>query len=178
MENFLLYAAGSASAGASVVALPSASVSDSRPSFGWSWPAGGESELLPRSEQIPGSGTASSSDGNTLKNPSAGKCIEYKDELVGGESYFGFVEDETDALVLIQATIANIISSFSGSSVDMARLRVRSGSVYVLEETSRFVKRWKVSDAPDLITEWKKRMDASGHLRDLTVHFFFIGENG
>ncbi|KAJ3200283.1 hypothetical protein HDU82_009032, partial [Entophlyctis luteolus] len=114
----------------------STSVSASKPSVRWL-----DSHLLP--EQAPQGERPSALEVTADRISSSGLFIDYKDELINGESYFGFVEDEADALVLIQATIANIISAFSGSSVDMARLQVRSGSVFVLEETSRFVKRWK-----------------------------------
>ncbi|KAJ3384640.1 hypothetical protein HDU84_002816, partial [Entophlyctis sp. JEL0112] len=63
--------------------------------------------------------------------------------LVFGETYFGHVDDEADALTLIEAARKNLISAFSGTSVDMAQLKVRSGSVIVVPETCRFVKRWK-----------------------------------
>ncbi|KAJ3377867.1 hypothetical protein HDU84_008131 [Entophlyctis sp. JEL0112] len=63
--------------------------------------------------------------------------------LVRGESYFGFVEDEVDSLILVDAVIAKKIPPFAGGPLEIARLSVRSGSVYILPENSRYLKRWK-----------------------------------
>ncbi|KAJ3203694.1 hypothetical protein HDU82_006374 [Entophlyctis luteolus] len=60
-----------------------------------------------------------------------------------GESYFGFVDDEVDALILVESMLQRRINAFSGSAVDMARLQIRSGSVFVVPESSRYAKRWK-----------------------------------
>ncbi|KAJ3353140.1 hypothetical protein HDU83_007120 [Entophlyctis luteolus] len=63
-------------------------------------------------------------------------------DVICGETYFGFVEDDLDAILLVEASIANELPLFSGNSVAMAMLRVRSGTVVVLPEGSRFLKRW------------------------------------
>ncbi|KAJ3379197.1 hypothetical protein HDU84_006966 [Entophlyctis sp. JEL0112] len=53
---------------------------------------------------------------------------------VDGETYFGFIADEVDALILIEATITALLAPFPGTAVAMANLRVRSGSVFVMTE--------------------------------------------
>ncbi|KAJ3349074.1 hypothetical protein HDU83_000767 [Entophlyctis luteolus] len=106
----------------SASAVASMSVSAPCPP-GWSASCGGEVELLWAGQ------SAAAKPITTHATTEVPLRIQYKDELIGGESFFGFIEDETDALVLIQATIANIISAFSGGSVDMAHLQVRSGQV-------------------------------------------------
>ncbi|KAJ3202958.1 hypothetical protein HDU82_006952 [Entophlyctis luteolus] len=66
-------------------------------------------------------------------------------DVICGETYFGFVEDDLDAILLVEASIANELPLFSGNSVAMAMLRVRSGTVVVLPEGSRFLKRWMIA---------------------------------
>ncbi|KAJ3383357.1 hypothetical protein HDU84_003641 [Entophlyctis sp. JEL0112] len=60
-----------------------------------------------------------------------------------GESYYGFVEDEIDSLILVEAVVARKIAPFAGGPFEIARLSVRSGSVFVLPENCRYLKRWK-----------------------------------
>ncbi|KAJ3193926.1 hypothetical protein HDU82_002627, partial [Entophlyctis luteolus] len=70
--------------------------------------------------------------------------IQFTDDyLETGESYYGFVDNQVDALLLVEATIAGTIPAFSGSAIDVARLRIRSGTVLVISESCRLVKRWK-----------------------------------
>ncbi|KAJ3093826.1 hypothetical protein HK100_006399 [Physocladia obscura] len=65
------------------------------------------------------------------------------EDFIVGETYFGYIEDQADALAVIEATIAKILVAFTGSSVDMSQFKVRSGSVAVIPESCRFVKRWR-----------------------------------
>ncbi|KAJ3106916.1 hypothetical protein HK100_003668, partial [Physocladia obscura] len=65
------------------------------------------------------------------------------EDYIVGETYFGYIEDQADALAVIEATIAKILVPFTGSSVDMSQFKVRSGSVAVIPESCRFVKRWR-----------------------------------
>ncbi|KAJ3349096.1 hypothetical protein HDU83_000789 [Entophlyctis luteolus] len=71
------------------------------------------------------------------------KNQDVDDYLEEGESYYGFVDNEVDALLLVEATISGTLRAFSGSAVDIARLRIRSGTVLVISESCRLVKRWK-----------------------------------
>ncbi|KAJ3382428.1 hypothetical protein HDU84_004281 [Entophlyctis sp. JEL0112] len=77
-----------------------------------------------------------------ITSPSA--CPKpFSTKLIYGESYFGFVEDEMDSLILVEAVVAKKIAPFAGGPLEIARLSVRSGSVFILAESCRYLKRWK-----------------------------------
>ncbi|KAJ3202674.1 hypothetical protein HDU82_007188, partial [Entophlyctis luteolus] len=63
-------------------------------------------------------------------------------QIVDGESYFGFIDDEVDALIVIEATIIALLKPFPGTAAALTNLRVRSGSVFVIPESSQFARRW------------------------------------
>ncbi|KAJ3379499.1 hypothetical protein HDU84_006618 [Entophlyctis sp. JEL0112] len=63
-------------------------------------------------------------------------------QIADGESYFGFIDDEVDALIVIEATIIALLKPFPGTAAALTNLRVRSGSVFVIPESSQFARRW------------------------------------
>ncbi|KAJ3228506.1 hypothetical protein HDU78_009750 [Chytriomyces hyalinus] len=58
-------------------------------------------------------------------------------------SFFGFIENPMDALLVIEGCVRSNLRQFTGSAADMARIPIRSGTVIVIPENSVFVKRWR-----------------------------------
>ncbi|ORY30154.1 hypothetical protein BCR33DRAFT_570673 [Rhizoclosmatium globosum] len=48
-----------------------------------------------------------------------------------------------DALFVVQGTVFGKLTPFAGTAEEMARIRIRSGTVIVMAENSPFVKRWR-----------------------------------
>ncbi|KAI9330626.1 Gti1/Pac2 family-domain-containing protein [Obelidium mucronatum] len=59
------------------------------------------------------------------------------------ETFYGFIENEMDALLVVQGTIHGVLKAFKGDADDMASVKVRSGTVIVMPENGTSVKRWR-----------------------------------
>ncbi|KAJ3013010.1 UNVERIFIED_CONTAM: hypothetical protein HDU68_000919, partial [Siphonaria sp. JEL0065] len=59
------------------------------------------------------------------------------------ETYFGFIEDEMDAIFVIEGTVQGLLEPFRGTTEDMANVIIKSGTVIVVPEKGSLVKRWR-----------------------------------
>ncbi|KAJ3379348.1 hypothetical protein HDU84_006727 [Entophlyctis sp. JEL0112] len=100
------------------------------------------SEMFAYRSQSPESSVLEQYDVDSPPRHLSGAQSSRKHDSARGETYRGFIDNEADALILIEATIMNLLHAFSGTAVDMASLHVRSGSVFVVPESCRFAKRW------------------------------------
>ncbi|KAI8831732.1 Gti1/Pac2 family-domain-containing protein [Chytriomyces cf. hyalinus JEL632] len=78
----------------------------------------------------------------------AGKSARLRKRLERNQSaftysFFGFIENPMDALLVIEGCVRSNLRQFTGSAADMARIPIRSGTVIVIPENSVFVKRWR-----------------------------------
>ncbi|KAJ3074483.1 hypothetical protein HDU98_011166 [Podochytrium sp. JEL0797] len=59
------------------------------------------------------------------------------------ETFYGFIEDPMDALHVIEGCVRGNLIAFQGTSIDMARVNPRSGTVIVVPDNSIHIKRWR-----------------------------------
>ncbi|KAI8845114.1 Gti1/Pac2 family-domain-containing protein [Chytriomyces cf. hyalinus JEL632] len=71
------------------------------------------------------------------------KQLDQKNQIAFMHSFFGFIENPMDALLVIEGCIRSNLRLFTGSAADMARIPIQSGTVIVISENSAFVKRWR-----------------------------------
>ncbi|KAI9330623.1 Gti1/Pac2 family-domain-containing protein [Obelidium mucronatum] len=59
------------------------------------------------------------------------------------ETFFGFIEDAMDALLVMEGCTRGLLQRFPGNGIDMANVKIRSGTVIVVSEEGTDVKRWR-----------------------------------
>ncbi|ORY38220.1 hypothetical protein BCR33DRAFT_720924 [Rhizoclosmatium globosum] len=59
------------------------------------------------------------------------------------ETFFGYIKNPSDALVIIECCIQRHLKPFDRPPSDMLHLPIRSGSVIVLSDSANGVKRWR-----------------------------------
>ena len=65
-----------------------------------------------------------------------------KTTLVDGETYYGYIKDKSDAVLIIEACRRGYLPLVRERLNDFQRESIRCGSVYVFHETSSGIKRW------------------------------------
>ncbi|ORY38137.1 hypothetical protein BCR33DRAFT_720849 [Rhizoclosmatium globosum] len=90
-------------------------------------------------DKIDNNQDAISTDSQALEKAESG----VQDKTPYFESFYGFIEDPMDALHVIEGCVRGVLKPFSGSSIDMARVNIRSGTVIVVPDNSIHVRRWK-----------------------------------
>ncbi|KAI8821213.1 Gti1/Pac2 family-domain-containing protein [Chytriomyces cf. hyalinus JEL632] len=66
-----------------------------------------------------------------------------QNQIAFTHSFFGFIENPMDALLVIEGCIRSNLRLFTGSAADMARTPIQSGTVIVIPANCAFVKRWR-----------------------------------
>ncbi|KAI9330625.1 Gti1/Pac2 family-domain-containing protein [Obelidium mucronatum] len=78
----------------------------------------------------------------TISKSNSGDTVDLQGSFQH-ETYYGFIEDEMDALMVIEGTIHGVLTPFTGTAEDMADVEVKSGTVIIVPEKGSLVKRWR-----------------------------------
>ncbi|KAJ3228345.1 hypothetical protein HDU78_009801 [Chytriomyces hyalinus] len=94
----------------------------------------------PDPQPSPPSPTVSNNSGSESARPTSS---EPQDQPAPQETFYGFIKDAMDALLVIEACLKGLLSPFKSGSDASGQFAIRSGTVIVFAESSSQMKRWR-----------------------------------
>ncbi|KAJ3265705.1 hypothetical protein HDU77_004235 [Chytriomyces hyalinus] len=94
----------------------------------------------PDPQPSPPSPTVSNNSGSESARPTSS---EPQDQPAPQETFYGFIKDAMDALLVIEACLKGLLNPFKSGSDASGQLAIRSGTVIVFAESSTQMKRWR-----------------------------------
>ncbi|KAI8829343.1 Gti1/Pac2 family-domain-containing protein [Chytriomyces cf. hyalinus JEL632] len=88
----------------------------------------------------PPSPSVSNDSGSASARPASS---EPEEQPASQETFYGFIKDAIDALLVIEACLKGLLSPFKSGSDASGQLAIRSGTVIVFAESSTQMKRWR-----------------------------------
>ncbi|TPX56465.1 hypothetical protein CcCBS67573_g09345 [Chytriomyces confervae] len=94
----------------------------------------------PAPQLSPPSPSVSNNSGSASARPTSN---EPQEQPASQETFYGFIKDAMDALLVIEACLKGLLNPFKSGSDASGQLAIRSGTVIVFAESSTQMKRWR-----------------------------------